>query len=271
MGRYLRRVREAERLGQRQVEAAKGITHGVVGQIERGELWPSIEVLNAYEAVSGVPMGVFFRVMRAAENGEPVGELPLPWERLGPREICEEMVITVRLTDRGSCESWSARWQSSPEIHDPTNVDVSPRSELRLLPERVLGPSWDMRVYCNGQKTGRSVGSNGSVASVAVAFPEPLVFGRASNFEAQCPRPYRGLSHVAIITSAECVLEKLSFSIGPAEHLLRSVYRYAIPYDDFVQLPVRRRDEVEIADDGATWTFIGPLESEWIYGVVWRL
>lgn len=271
LGRYLRRLREAEKIGQRQVEAAKGITHGVVGLVERGELWPNFEVLHAYEAVTGVPMGVFIRVMIAAENGKPVSELPTPWERLGPREVCKAIDISVRLTDRGSCESWSVRWQSSPEIHDPTSADMFPRSKLKLIPERILGPNWDISAYCNGQETGRSVGTSGEIASVAVSFPKPLVFGRASSFEIHCPRPYRGVSHVAIITSPQRVVEKLSFSIGPAEHVMRPIYRCAMPYDDFAQLPVRRRDEVNASDVGPALSFIGPLENEWIYGVVWRL
>jgi transcriptional regulator with XRE-family HTH domain len=59
-GRKVRAVREAARLSRELAAEKAGITASYLGEVERGEKWPSLEILAAIALALSVPLTVLF-------------------------------------------------------------------------------------------------------------------------------------------------------------------------------------------------------------------
>ncbi len=59
-GRKLRAVREAARFSRELAAEKAGITASYLGEVERGEKWPSLEILGAVSMALSVPLTALF-------------------------------------------------------------------------------------------------------------------------------------------------------------------------------------------------------------------
>lgn len=59
-GRKLRAIRKAAKLSREKLAERAGINSNYLGEIERGEKWPSLEILSALARVLNVSVGDFF-------------------------------------------------------------------------------------------------------------------------------------------------------------------------------------------------------------------
>src|SRR6266851_2455879 len=59
-GRKVRAVREALHMSRELAAEKSGITANYLGEVERGEKWPSLEVIGAVAAALGVAPPIFF-------------------------------------------------------------------------------------------------------------------------------------------------------------------------------------------------------------------
>ena len=70
-GRKIRAARKAATLSRDRVAERAGITSNYLGEIERGEKWPSIEIISSIAAALDVPPSLFL----SYESEEPNANL----------------------------------------------------------------------------------------------------------------------------------------------------------------------------------------------------
>ncbi|HHY34276.1 MAG TPA: cupin domain-containing protein [Firmicutes bacterium] len=68
LGREIRRLRTARRMSLKQLAEESGLTFGYIGQIERGEVSPSISSLRRIAAALHITLADLFRAERAANS-----------------------------------------------------------------------------------------------------------------------------------------------------------------------------------------------------------
>jgi XRE family transcriptional regulator, regulator of sulfur utilization len=59
-GRKVRAIRDALNVSREIIAEKSGITSNYLGEVERGEKWPSIEIIGAIAAALNVPLADFF-------------------------------------------------------------------------------------------------------------------------------------------------------------------------------------------------------------------
>jgi transcriptional regulator with XRE-family HTH domain len=59
-GRKIRAIRKAAKLSREKLAERAGINSNYLGEIERGEKWPSLEIISSLAKVMNVSVGDFF-------------------------------------------------------------------------------------------------------------------------------------------------------------------------------------------------------------------